>query len=133
MSGLFLCLAMMDIAAVSMGAQTAPPKPGCFFFFQDKSTEVELLSHMAAPFLSLWDISRLLSLEDTHFGFFSEHYHGFILVFVTYRARRFTLQDFMKQCWASRALILVSPACMSTSGAPRCLMFFFFTLTPFYF
>lgn len=55
----------MDIAAVSTGTQKAPCSLTAFFFFQDKSTEVELLGQMTAPFLSLWDISRLLSLEDT--------------------------------------------------------------------
>lgn len=64
----------MDIAAVSMGAQTATRSLAAFFFFfQDKSTEVELLSHMAASFfISL----GYLQNEDTHFGFLSEHFLG---------------------------------------------------------
>lgn len=40
-------------------------QPGCFFF-QDKSIEVELLGHMAASFLSLWDIYLQAAFSRGH-------------------------------------------------------------------
>lgn len=71
-----------------------------------KSTEVELLGHTLAPGLTLWDMSRLLSV-DTIFGFLSEYDDGSPMVFLMYKTRSFTVQVCRKQCDISDALILV--------------------------